>query len=229
MKHHGIPNHVRDAQNRQKKQAVNGALAGYPGPDPRKVAVLLPVGDFRIDIECIMGVMRCMPFFARPIVFGGCSLVNEARNQLAHGFLNSFEKFDWAVWIDSDIAFTPEDWCALMDDSKSPFVVGAYPKKNEELTRVTTGFGFVKVHRKVFEAIADLKTDEGAERVPRFYRHGQLMIDYFPTGASGDANWLGEDDGFIAWARLAGYPPRPEPRVKLVHYGRHGYRLPTTT
>lgn len=202
-------------------------LYGYTGPDPSTVALCLPIADFKPDIECVTGIMRCMPFFARPIFYCGCSAVNEARNRIAHKFLHGYEPFEWAVWIDSDIGFSPSDWCALMagDD---PFVLAPYSKKNLEGVRVETGFGFVKVHRKVFEAIASLTDDDGAERVPRFFLGGELMVDFFPTGATRSSDWLGEDDGFITWARLAGYPPRLEEKCDLTHFGRHGFKLPRT-
>lgn len=172
----------------------------------------------------MFGIMQCMPFFARPIVYCGCSLANEARNRLAHKFLHEYEKFEWAIWIDADIGFTPQDWLYLVDNN-DPLVVAPYSKKNQEGVEVTTGFGFVKVHRKVFEAIAALLTDEGAERVPRFFHSGEMHIDYFSCGASGNGDWIGEDAGFLAWAAMAGFMYRNERRCDLTHFGRYGYKL----
>lgn len=202
-------------------------LHGYRGPNPASVALCLPVGDFKPDVAYMMGVLQCMPFFARPIVYAGCSLVMEARNRLAHKFLHEYESFEWSVWIDSDIGFTPQDWCYLMEGD-DPLVVAPYSKKNFDNTPVTTGFGFVKVHRKVFEAIEALTTEDGQDRVPRFFLGGEMMVDYFPAGASGNAQWIGEDNGFLNWAGIAGFPARSEPRCDLVHYGRHGFKLPRT-
>lgn len=199
-------------------------LYGYHGPDPSTVALCLPIGDFKPDIEYVTGIMQCMPFFARPIFYCGCSLVGEARNRVAHKFLNTYEKFEWAVWIDSDIGFTPRDWCYLMEGD-NPLVVAPYAKKNHEDVRIETGFGFVKVHRKVFEAIANLQNEDGSERVARFFLAGEMHLDFFPCGATGNGQWVGEDAGFFAWAGLAGFAPRLEERCDLTHFGRHGYKL----
>jgi len=206
----------------------NHPLFGYPGPDPRTVALGLPIGDFKPDWAYVTGILQCFPFFARPITYAGCSMVMEARNLIAHKFLHKYEpELEWLVWIDSDIGFTPTDWCLLMGND-DPLVVAPYSKKNFEGVAVTTGFGFVKVHRRVFEAIANLLTEDGAERVPRFFHPGepgQILIDYFPAGATASGQWIGEDQGFLNWAAIAGYTYRNEWRCDLTHYGRHGYKL----
>lgn len=200
-------------------------LYGYKGPEPATVALGLPIGDFKPMIECVYGILQCMPFFARPIDYCGCSLVNEARNRIAHKFLHNHERnLEWLFWIDSDIGFTTQDWC-YMTDTDEPLVVAPYAKKSFDNTRVDTGFGFVKVHRKVFNAIAALLNEDGSERVPRFFHSGELHVDYFPVGATGNGQWCGEDAGFFAWAGIAGFPYRIEERCDLIHYGRHGYRL----
>lgn len=200
-------------------------LYGYPGPDPATVALCLPIGDFKPDWSYVTGILQCFPFFARPITYAGCSFIPEARNRIAHMFLNKYEKnLEWMVWIDSDIGFTPQDWCYLMSGN-DPLVLAPYSKKNDEGVAVTTGFGFVKVHRKVFDAIANLLNDDGSERASRFFLAGELHVDFFPGGATGDCRWCGEDEGFFALAGVAGFPARLETRCDLVHYGRHGYRL----
>lgn len=218
MKSHG------KTKNINKGYPHGHPLRGYPGPDPATVALCMPIGDFKPDIECVHGMMQCAPFYKRPMNWCGCSAVNEARNRIAHNFLNAPEQFEWAVWVDSDIGFKAQDWIYLIEGD-DPFVIAPYSKKSLEGVRVETGFGFVKVHRKVFQAIHDLVDDEGRERALRFFLNGELMVDYFPCGATGNGNFLGEDDGFIMWAGLAGFTPRIEERCELVHYGRHGFRL----
>lgn len=204
-------------------------LHGYPGPPPWTVAICMPIADFKPDWACVTGILTCFPFFARPITYCGCSLVPEARNLLAHKFLHKYEKsLEWSLWIDSDIGFTPQDWC-YMFDTNEPLVIAPYSKKNFDGTSIETGFGFVKVHRKVFDAVAALTAVDGkTELVPRFQhlQHpGERHVDYFTSGAMPNEKWVGEDAGFLAWANMAGFPARLEERCDLTHYGRHGYKL----
>lgn len=214
------------------RQHPDHPLHGYPGPDPATVAICWPIGDFKPFIQCVNGVMQCMPFYARPIEYSGCSLVAEARNRLAHLFLHKFESnLRWSVWLDADIGFTPQDWVYLMEGD-DPFVIAPYSKKNFDGTVVDTGFGFTKVHRKVFEAIAQLQTEDGKPRAERFYHPSvpnEIHIDYFPSGALGGMKWCGEDAGFIAWATIAGFPPKLETRCELTHWGIHGFKIARDT
>jgi hypothetical protein len=200
-------------------------LHKYPGPDPRTVALCLPIGDFKPDWAYVTGILQCFPFFARPITYAGCSLVTEARNQIAHAFLHEHERFDWAVWIDSDIGFTPQDWIYLMSNP-APVVVAPYAKKTMyEHMPVRTGFGFAKVHRKVFEAIAALKDPDGNSYAREFVIRGKQMRDYFPAGVAGDGSWVGEDSGFLSLAAMAGFSYVEEWLCDVTHYGRHGFKL----
>ena len=203
------------------------ALRGYRGPDPRTVGVAVPIMDYKPDIVTVMGLMQCAPYFCQPIFHCGSSAINLARNLIAHSFLNTHKHLQWLVWIDADIGFTPEDWCALMDTDE-PLVRGAYYKKRYPAQDAGAGFGFVKTHRRVFEAIAGLSDENGAERVGRFFMDGELTIDFFPTGCTPNGQWAGEDQGFFSWAGIAGFPARIEPRCHLIHYGRAGYPLEVT-
>ena len=82
--------------------------------DPATVVVLTPTFD---DSNCsgyTDGLAACAAFgyFVTRFKIAGTG-IRLSRNILAHSFLKS--KFEWAVWIDADIEFTPLDFALLCD------------------------------------------------------------------------------------------------------------------
>jgi hypothetical protein len=216
--------------NNRTHEAIKAALAGadlpdYLGPPRHTVAVGLPIGDFKPDIACMSGLMQCMPFYERPIFWAGMSNVLLARNEIAHIFVEQMPQYEWLVMIDADIQFTVRDWCLLMEGDDK-VVIAEYARKIIGEPPVEFGLGFTRVHRSVFEACKELKADDGTERLNRFYHRGQMMVDYFPSGALESGRWIGEDQGFFMWVGLAGFTPRIEKRTRLGHVGRFVYGYP---
>lgn len=190
-----------------------------------KVAVAIPAYDSRIELACVTGLMQCAPFYDRPIFWAGTSAINLARNEIAHIFVEKMPQYDWLVWIDSDTGFSVDDWNLLFEGPED-IVCAEYSRKLLGMPAVQFGLGFTRVHRSVFEKIKDLMHEDGRERVNRFYHRGQMMVDYFPTGAIESGRWIGEDQGFFMWAALTDSSIRMETRTQLKHIGRFEYGYP---
>lgn len=81
--------------------------------DPRTLHIAMPCGDGRLMSETcgsIVGVAGKFAALSMPAEVSNVSLV---RNQIASNFLAS--KFEWMVCIDSDIAFSRDDWAFLTE------------------------------------------------------------------------------------------------------------------
>jgi hypothetical protein len=206
-------------------EQMSGQQIPYKGPPRDKVMVAVPGYDFKADFATINGLLQCLPFYVAPLLFGGCSCVALARNEIAHIFVEKFPLVDWLVMIDADTGFGIQDWFYLMEGEEE-LVIASYAKKLLGEAPVEFGLGFAKVHRRVFEKMKALKCDDGSERLNRFYHKGEMMVDYFPNGALESGRWIGEDQGFFMWAGLAQVTPRLEKRTRLMHYGRFGYGYP---
>lgn len=190
-----------------------------------KIVIGMPVHNFLIDAGCVSGLIACAPLYARPIFYGGNSYVSLARDRIVHTFQHDTTA-EWLVWIDSDTEFTPQDWQILWEMESDPLVCCAYSRKFLGAPPVQWGLGFTRVHRSVYEKIDALSTDDGQERVPKYFFEGRLLAQYHPQGIMGPESWLGEDQGFFLWAREAGITPRFETRTRLGHAGRMVYGFP---
>ena len=190
-----------------------------------KVIVVIPAYDSRIEVACVAGLMQCMPYFERPLFWCGMSNIALARNELAHLFVEKFTNYEWLMMIDSDTGFGVDDWRLLWEGDEE-IVLSEYARKTLGDKPVQFGLGFTRVHRSVFERIRELKTDDGQDKVARFYHKGQMMIDYFPNGALESGRWIGEDQGFFMWAASVNASVRIETRTKLKHVGRFEYCYP---
>ena len=107
-------------------------------------------------------------------------------------------------------------------------VCAEYSYKDDSLTPVRFGLGFTRIHRSVFEKIADLKREDGEPRCWQFRHQGRLFTDYYPSGPFvsqlvPQGEWKGEDHGFFTLCALAGIIPRIETRTRLHHIGTKGF------
>lgn len=190
-----------------------------------KVLVAIPSYDSRIEAACVAGLMQCLPFYERPFFWCGMSNIALARNEIAHLFVEKFTNYEWLMMVDSDTGFTADDW-RLLWEGEEEIVVAEYARKVIGEKPVQFGLGFTRVHRNVFSKIKELKTEDGQERVNRFYHKGNMMVDYYPNGAIQSGRWIGEDQGFFMWAALTESSVRIETRTKLKHVGRFEYGYP---
>ncbi len=107
-------------------------------------------------------------------------------------------------------------------------VTAEYAYKTDLCEPCRMGLGFTRIHKSVFEKLAQLKHEDGASRLWEYRMKGEMYRDYYPCGPflsqllpTGD--WKGEDHGFFTLCALAGIAPRIETRTSLVHFGRKGY------
>lgn len=190
-----------------------------------KILVAIPVHNHLIDAGCVNGLLGCAPFYAQPFIYAGNSSIALARNIIVHYFVEKMPLYDWLMWIDADTRFTPMDWQLLWEGDEE-LVTAEYARKILGMPPVQFGLGFTRVHRSVFERIKLLNTEEGEERVNRFYHDGEKLVDYHPNGALQGGRWIGEDQGFFMWAGLAEAKLRVETRTKLLHAGTFAFAYP---
>lgn len=122
-----------------------------------------------------------------------------ARTRMTEAFLAS--SCSWALSIDTDMTFTPEDVLALVaagDPATAPIVGGRYVgfvpatgQAEAEGSDDYLGAGFLLVHRRVFEALTAAQPDYP---LPWWE---EVVVDGEP---------LAEDWGFCWRARVLGFP-----------------------
>lgn len=205
------------------RDAVRQLISKPDNPKPTRTIIMTPVMDARVDVLYVNSLIPTLQSgFADAHMFLSCdSNIAHARNTMANMFLG-LPGFDQLVMIDADIQWRAEDWSYLMEGPE-PIVVCEYARKSHDgtvLPPVKFGAGFARVHRLVLEALQNLRTPEGAERLPRYFESGQMLTDFFYTGATNDGRYLSEDRGFWAYCQLADLPVRAETRTRLVHIGR---------
>lgn len=169
----------------------------------------------------------------------GYAAIDVARNEIASQAL--VDGFDETIWIDSDIAFHPDDIERLRDHG-IPLICGIYPKKGrrelacnvlpgtESITFGTNGgltellyaaTGFLYVRKCVYEDIQqklNLPTCNQmfGDKVVSWFQ--PLIIDT-PQGP----RYLPEDYAFCERAREAGYSIMADTRIRLFHIGSYHY------
>lgn len=159
----------------------------------------------------------------------GQSSISDARDYVAHYF-KTRTTCDWLVWIDSDIAFSRQDWAYLMEQHGNELAVCAeYMKKTQDLSIQVAqfGLGFARVHRSVYERLDDLTHDDGEPRLRRYRSRVELgevktieeFVEYHPVGVAPDGSRKNEDHFFWLLCHLAQVPVRVERRTKLGHTG----------
>ena len=137
----------------------------------KRVAILTPSYDGSVSIEYSSSLAKSVMLLSdngyhlEHIYINGEAIVQSARNKL---FFNAYHKdYDCVVWIDSDIEWNPEDLLKLVKSNLD--VVGAtYRRKTIKELYVAKisnlikgdiievdgiGFGFLKMSRKVIDAL----------------------------------------------------------------------------
>lgn len=174
--------------------------------------------------------------------YGSTAAVDRSRSEMATAALA--DGFDELIWIDSDIAFSPDDVDRLRRHDL-PIVGGIYAKKGPQsfaayfepgtetiklgsegsVCRVRyIGLGFLLTRRAVYDA------------VQRHYglpfcnaRFGAAFIPYFlPMVVTDDDQpggywYLGEDYAFCERARQVGYQVAVDTSIRLGHIGSYQY------
>lgn len=172
------------------------------------------------------------------------SLVTKARSRLSNFFINNTE-YEYILFIDADIGFTPEDVFKLIMSNKD-IVCGAYPMKGiplrynynvsqpevreGDLVKIENiGFGFALIHRRVFESVANKYKEElkyypatNNSSYPPTEKEYHNSYHYF-LELKKDMAYLPEDFSFFERASSVGYQVWLDTSIKLSHVGSHVY------
>lgn len=206
--------------------------------DPSRCVVLVPVGG-HVERECeqSLRVLESRGYQVRRVF--GYSAIDQARNEIASRALA--DGFDELMWIDSDMGFDPGDVDRLRAHGV-PMICGIGAKKGARavachllpdtgevvfgknggvLEILYAGTGFLHTRREVYERIAH------HEKLPVCNeRFGAAVTPYFQPliMPDGEGHWyLGEDFAFSERARRSGFTVLADTRIRLDHYGRHGF------
>ena len=210
-----------------------------PDPAPPSACVILVPIAGTIDPACDEALRHLERRGHTVWRVRGYSAIDAARNPMATDALH--QGFDELMWIDSDIAFHPDDVERLRAHNL-PITCGLYPKKGPRqfacdfLPGTTTvtfgqhgglvevrycGFGFSHIRREVFESVRDkLKLPTCNQRF------GSLLVPFFQPMivSDGEGHWsLSEDYSFCERARQAGISVMADTRIRLWHVGTYRY------
>ena len=200
--------------------------------------VLVPFGG-AIDPGCEQALDELERRGYRVQRAAGFSQIDVGRCTLASIALA--EGFDELLWIDSDIAFHPDDVERLRRHGE-PFVCGLYVKKGRRelachllpgtdtlvfgvaggLCEVQyAGFGFTLTRRQVYETVRTRLELPECNR-----RFGERLVPYFqPLVVTDEAGpwYLGEDYAFCERARRCGFRIMADTRIRLWHVGGYPF------
>lgn len=159
-------------------------------------------------------------------MYGGCCIVQLARNELADKFLKS--DCDKLFFFDDDVSWDAEGALAVVL-SERQFVGGVYPVKDNEgvhapfpvvlrcseegiplcdgpfLRAVRTVGGFTCVGRSVFEKVRGANPQLSYQKQDMGdWEKFEERFDFFPQGVRG-GKWIGEDYAFCdLWTGIGG-------------------------
>jgi predicted O-methyltransferase YrrM len=200
--------------------------------------ILVPIGG-AVDPGCDDG-LRELERRGYPVWrVRGYSAIDAARNQMATDALS--QGFSELMWIDSDVAFDPND-VDLLRSHNLPITCGIYPKKGprqfacEFLPGASAvrfghhgglgeirycGFGFTHVRSDVFRTVYKKLGLPTCNK-----RFGSPLIPFFapmeveePSGP-----WsVSEDYAFCERARKCGFKVFADTRIRLWHVGSYRY------
>lgn len=204
--------------------------------DPQKCVILVPVGSY-IESRCedALLVLQQRGYPVRRV--RGYAAIDQGRSQMATDALA--EGFEELMWVDSDVAFEPNDIDKLRAH-QLPIACGIYPKKGPRQLAAAVwpgtktlvfgsggglvdlryvGFGFVHTRREVYTKIAEtLPVCNQMFKRP--------IVPYFLPllQESPEGTWyLGEDYAFCERALRAGFKIQADTTVRLWHIGSYPY------
>ncbi len=215
---------------------------------PKRCAVLVPFQG-RIVSQCQTALLELerRGYVVRRVE--GYSAIDQARNQIGSDALA--DGFQETLWIDSDVAFDPDD-IEKVRMHGLPISCGIYPKKGKRELAIHIlpgtpslrfgmngglhellygGTGFLHVRRSVYETMIEKLSlpvcNEHANRP--MWPFFQPMIRTAPAQSANETEprkghwYLAEDFAFCYRARLCGIPIIADTTIRLWHVGDYSY------
>jgi hypothetical protein len=206
--------------------------------DTSRCVVLVPVA-ISIEPECAEALreLERRGYAVRRV--RGYSQIDLGRSHMASDALA--DGFEELMWVDSDVAFKPDDVERLRSHNL-PIAAGLYARKNRRglacsflpgvesavfgpdralFEVLYVGFGFVLTRRAVYDAVRAKFALPECNR-----RFGKPLVPYFmPTFVPDPpGHWyLGEDYSFCERARQACFKVMADPTIRLWHIGRYAF------
>jgi predicted O-methyltransferase YrrM len=213
-------------------------MASTPTAKNSSCAILVPIGG-AVDPGCDDGLRelerRGFPVWR----IRGYSAIDAARNQIATDALS--QGFEELMWIDSDVAFDPNDVDRLRSHNL-PIACGIYPKKGPRqfaceflpgaavvrfgqyggLSEIRyCGFGFTLVRRHVFDTVQKRLNLTICNK-----RFGSPLIPFFAPMEVDESSgpWsVSEDYAFCERARQCGFHVFADTKIRLWHVGPYRF------
>ena len=200
--------------------------------------ILVPVGN-RIEPACEAALRELERRGYTVQRVHGFSAIDQGRNVMATRALDG--GFEELMWIDSDVAFHPQD-VERLRRHELPLCCGIYPKKGQRafafnflpetqsvrfgehggLLRIErAGMGFVHTRRAVYERIVEACSLPVCNEI-----YGERMLPFFQPMIVPDAvghSYLPEDFAFCERARQAGHKIVVDTTLRLGHVGSYVY------
>jgi glycosyltransferase involved in cell wall biosynthesis len=195
------------------------------------VTIATPMFDGKAEAGYIHGIVGAFKVLEKAgieydyLTLSGDSFIDRARNRLVKQFLDSGS--DDLIFIDADVQFSPEGVFKLLKHDVD-IVGGVYPKKTDVKQwpctirpNVSKGnilgaemipAGFMRVRRRVFEAL----------EVESYEVFGEQIPEYFTCGRR-DGRFKGEDVNFCKLALDNGFDLWVEPDISFSHVGKKSY------
>lgn len=197
-------------------------------------------------ISIIHLIQRAYEFFGEGGAFNcifnpGDSLICRARNNIVHEFLMNpcYGQHEYLLFLDSDLAFEPEDIFRLLSHRIEGIVCGQYhlkqpipqvvangiageePDTNGLQKIADAGTGCMLIHRSVFKKLEE-KMDQSHSYMCDMKK--DRRFSFFNAGVV-NGRYLSEDYLFCHRARAAGIPLVLDTKVTLKHLGWAAYPL----
>lgn len=222
---------------------VHDRPLGVPIPtegdlSPAKCVILVP-HQGRIVSKCQMALIELERRGYVVWRVEGYAAIDQARNEMGSAALR--EGFAETFWIDSDIAFHPDDVDRLRELGM-PVTCGIYPKKGQRELAIHVlpgterfrfgvhgkleelmyaGTGFLHVRRSVYQQmIEQLSLPHCNEH---FHRSLWPFFQPLVRPWKGHSWYLAEDYAFCHRVRQCGIPIVADTRIRLWHVGDYGY------